>query len=111
VQPSQREVWDANLSPAQGHEQGGTRPVLIVSVDQFNHGPGGLAITVPITRTERGIPLHVPLDPPEGGLDAPSMILCEQLRCVSIERLHRRRGQVRPETLRAVLMRHRLLLK
>jgi mRNA-degrading endonuclease toxin of MazEF toxin-antitoxin module len=30
------EIWLVSLDPAQGHEQQGTRPVLIVSPDRFN---------------------------------------------------------------------------
>jgi len=54
-----------------GHEQIGRRPVLIVSADQFNRAAGGwwpLAVVVPLTTRDRGIALHVPIQPPEGGL-------------------------------------------
>jgi mRNA interferase ChpB len=42
------EIWLVSLDPAQGHEQQGTRPVLIVSPDRFNamtHVP----IVLPVT--------------------------------------------------------------
>lgn len=85
--PQRGEVWVAQLDPIRGHEQAGTRPVLIVSVNPFNASPARLVYIAPITRTMRGIPLHVPVAPPEGGLRAPSAILCDAVRSISIERL------------------------
>ena len=45
------EIYLANLNPASGSEQGGTRPVLIVSRDALNlHSP--IVIVAPITGRE-----------------------------------------------------------
>lgn len=81
------EVWVAQLNPTRGHEQAGRRPVLIVSVNQFNSSPARLVYVAPITRTVRNIPLHVPIAPPEGGLRAAGVILCDAIRSISVERL------------------------
>lgn len=86
-QPQRGEVWVAQLNPTRGHEQAGTRPVLIVSVNPFNASPAGLIYVAPITRTMRGIPLHIAVAPPEGGVRAPSVILCDAVRSISTERL------------------------
>ena len=86
-QPSRGEIWLADLNPIRGHEQAEKRPVVIVSTDLFNHGPAGLIFVLPLTRTERGIPLHIPVEPPEGGLREKSFILCDALRSISKERL------------------------
>ena len=86
-QPQRGEVWLAQLNPTRRHEQAGMRPVLIVSVNPFNASPAGLVYIAPITRTARGVPLHVPVAPPEGGLRAPSVILCDVARSISTERL------------------------
>jgi mRNA interferase MazF len=86
-QPRRGEVWVAQLNPTRGHEQAGRRPVLIVSVNPFNASPAGLVYIAPFTRTVRGIPLHVPVAPPEGGLRAASAILCDAVRSISVERL------------------------
>jgi mRNA-degrading endonuclease toxin of MazEF toxin-antitoxin module len=56
-----------------------------------------------IARRRRGLGSEVPIEAPEGGLDQDSVVLAYQLRTVSHERLDRRRGQVTPETLDAVL--------
>ena len=85
--PKRGEVWVADLDPVRGHEQAGRRPVLIVSVDSFNAGPAQLVYVVPLTRTDRGVPLHVAIAPPEGGLRAPSVILCDAVRSISVTRL------------------------
>jgi mRNA-degrading endonuclease toxin of MazEF toxin-antitoxin module len=34
--PARGEIWGVDLSPVLGHEQGGQRPALVVSVDAFN---------------------------------------------------------------------------
>jgi mRNA interferase MazF len=99
-----------DLDPVRGHEQTGRWPALILSVDAFNAGPAGLLMVAPITSTMRGIRWHVPVAPPEGGLDRPSVIMCEQARTVATMRLSRRMGQVSEATLAAVAMRLRYLL-
>jgi mRNA interferase MazF len=100
--PSRGEVWAADLNPPQGHEQGDTRPVLIVSVDPFNHGPSGLVIVVPISTKDKRVRSQVPVDPKEGGLKTRSFIKCEAIRSISTDRLHGRWGKVSQATLIAV---------
>lgn len=110
MKPNRGEVWLADLNPTRGHEQAGQRPVLVVSVDPFNHGPAGLVIVVPLTSKDRGIPTHVPLRPPEGGLAVPSVLLCDAVRSISRERLTKKLGAVSPDTVAEVDMRLRLLM-
>ena len=81
-----------------------------MSVDQFNHGPAGLVIVLRITSRARGIPSHVPIDPPEGGVRQRSFIKCEDVRSISTDRLSRRWGAVSAATLAAVEDRLRILL-
>jgi len=110
--PSRGEIWSANLNPTRGHEQAGARPVLIISTNTFNHGPADLVFVLPITRTNRRIPLHVPVDPPEGGLTARSYILCDAMRSIAKERLGERAwGTVSQRTLAQVEDRLRILLE
>jgi mRNA interferase MazF len=62
----------------------------VVSEDAFNQGLAGLVMTVPLTSKvgkSKNIPAHVPVNPPEGGLKTPSVILCDQLRTISKDRL------------------------
>jgi mRNA interferase MazF len=102
------EVWLADLSPTRGREQEGRRPVLVVSPDRFNRGP--LVIAVPFTRTPRGTPLHVAVEPPEGGLRTLSFAMCEQIRALSRERLTRSWGEVSASTMSQVTNRLHLLM-
>ncbi len=111
MRPSQGEVWDAELDPTRGREQRGRRPVLVVSADRFNHGPADLVVVVPLTRTDRSVALHVPIQPPEASLRAVSFTMTEQVRSVSVDRLVKRRGVVAAATLRDVQARLRLLLR
>ncbi|MBR9991198.1 MAG: type II toxin-antitoxin system PemK/MazF family toxin [Gemmatimonadetes bacterium] len=92
--PHRGEVWYANLDPTRGREQAGERPVLILSVDTFNHGPADLVVAIPITTTARGILSHTRMDPPNGGLKRTSFVMCEAVRCISKERLRRLCGTV-----------------
>lgn len=109
-QPSRGEVWLVDLNPARGHEQAGVRPALVVSVDLFNHGPAGLVVLLPLTTVAKGIPFHVEVHPPEGGVQVTSFIKCEDVRSVAKERLSRRWGTVSGVTLTAVEDRLRILL-
>src|SRR5258708_34877662 len=99
-----------DLEPVRGHEQGGRRPRLVLSVDLFNQGPAGMVIALPITRRDRRIPFHVVVSPPEGGLTEWSFIKCEDVRAVSKQRISHRLGAVSAATLAAVEDRLRILL-
>ena len=100
--PMVGEVWDVDLNPQVGREQGGYRPALVISNDFFNEVPNGLHIIVPITGTDRGIRYHIRLAPPDGGLTKPSVIMCDQARSQSVMRFRRKRGVVSPELLHRV---------
>ena len=109
-EPNRGEVWLVDLSPTKGHEQSGRRPGLVVSVDLFNHGPAGLVVLLPISTVAKGVPLHVQVNPPEGGLKQRSFVKCEDVRTISTRRLLDQRGTVSPRTLSAVEDRLRILL-
>ena len=91
--------------------KGGERPCLVISDNRFNHSRANLVVVVPITRTDRGHPSHVRIDPPEGGLNSVSFVQCESVRSVSKQRLGSRWGRVSSASLAAVEDRLRLLLK
>ncbi len=50
-------VW-INLNPQAGHEQGGIRPVVVISPSSYN-GKVGLMICCPITTQSKGYPFEV----------------------------------------------------
>ena len=109
--PRRGEVWVANLDPTRGHEQAGTRPVLVVSDDVFNRGAADLVVVLPITSTIRPIPSHVGLVPPEGGVRVDSAVLCEMVRSIAKERLVRRWGQLGSEKMAHISDVLRILLR
>ena len=67
-EPLRGEIWLVDLDPTRGREQAGKRPALVVSANAFNKGPADLVVVLPITSKAKGIPLHVRVDPPEGGV-------------------------------------------
>lgn len=107
------EVWFVDLDEPgmQGHEQQGYRPALVVSIDRFNLGPAELVVIVPMTtRVRVQVPLHVPIDPPEGGLKQSGSILCDQIRTIALGRFRHRTGTVSAPVMAAVEARLRALL-
>jgi mRNA interferase MazF len=110
AEPSRGDIWTLDLDPTRGHEQAGRRPALIVSVDQFNQGPADLLVVLPITSKAKGIPLHVRIASPEGGVKTPSYVKCEDIRSVSKQRLAQCWGRVSPETMHEVEERLAVLL-
>jgi mRNA interferase MazF len=104
-------VWLADLEPTRGREQSGERPVLIITPDAISQGPADLVVAVPFTTRRRGIPTHVEVRPPDGGLRDVSFAMCEQVRSLAVERLGPRPfGSVPATVLNAVENRLRLLL-
>jgi len=107
----QGEVWFCDLDPIRGHEQAGSRPAVVISVDQLGAGASELAIVVPLTRTNRPSPLYVALDPPEGGLRERSFAMPEMVRSTSRQRLVERWGTISTAKLREITRRVHLLTR
>lgn len=111
ARPNQGEVYWTDPDPTRGSEQAKSRPFVIVSVDQLNHAGLGLSLAVPLTRSDFGSALHLPIPKGEGGLKADSYAMPEQLRAISHERLRSRLGALRSKTLDELLKRCRVLLR
>ena len=98
------DVYDARLSPTEGSEQAGTRPVIIVSRDAINqYSP--VIVVVPLTdraNVKRNYPNNVIIPKEEGGLAIDSVALGGQVRAISKSRLGQRRGSLPPLTMQAV---------
>jgi mRNA interferase MazF len=58
--PENGDILIVNLSPTSGHEQGGTRPVVVISNTDFNQS--GMALTCPITSRTRNNFFEVKID-------------------------------------------------
>ena len=90
-------VW-AELDPAQGHEQSGRRPVVVLSQDVFNER-SGTVIACALTSQEprAGFPLTLEL----AGTKLPkrSWVKISQIRILSARRLGKKLGRVSTEEL------------
>jgi mRNA interferase MazF len=96
------EVYWAGLDPRVGHEQGGRRPVLILSHDVFNERSGTVIALAITSRPQRaGFPLSWP--GPSGLLDRESWIKISQVRTLSTQRLGRRVGSVGETALQEIV--------
>lgn len=95
------EVYDARLEPVEGSEQGGTRPVIIVSRDAINaYSPVVLAVPCTTYQTGRRIyPTQVLITSPNGGLTSDSIVMADQVRVLSKSRLLRLRGALSNESM------------
>ena len=100
--PAQCDVWLARLDPTAGHERAGMRPVVVVSRDAFNVAGWGLCLCVPLSLRDRASPLHVRIDPPEGGVRTTSFALVDQVRALDRSRLELHWGAVDPATHRQI---------
>jgi mRNA interferase MazF len=96
------DVFWADLDPAQGREQTGRRPVLVISHDIFNER-SGTAIAMAITSQPQtaGFPLTMELL--SGGLPKRSCVKVGQMRTLSIQRFGKRIGRISPEELLRVM--------
>lgn len=85
-----------------GHEPAFLRPVVVVSVDALNDGPGGLVAVVPISSASYGLRSHIEIEPGLSGLDHVSYARCDQLRVISTKRFVTHRGLVTAATTREI---------
>jgi mRNA interferase MazF len=109
-EPERGEVYEADLDPVEGHEQGGRRPLLVISIGAMNRSAAELVIGAPLTTTNWGNDLHVRLEPPEGGLTRVSFAMPEMISSVSTRRLRRRVGSTPSDTVDTVARRAGLLI-
>jgi len=92
------EVRWANLSPTRGHEQAGTRPIVILSHDVFNERSGTVIAMAVTSRPQRaGFPLSLELE--ESSLPKRSWVKIGQIRTLSVNRIGDLIERLPPETL------------
>ncbi len=68
-------LW-LSLNPTLGHEQGGRRPVVVLSPGFYNKR-SGLLVACPITSRAKGYPFEIPIPP---GLSIAGVVLSDQVR-------------------------------
>lgn len=96
--PKRGEVWLVNWNPAGGSEQAGRRPALVIQNDTGNE-KAPTTIVAAISSSVRIYPMNVRINPPEGGLDHPSIIKTSQILTISKERLEKRLGRLGKDRL------------
>ena len=90
------DVYDARLSPTEGSEQSGVRPVVIVTRNAINDNSPVIVI-VPLTdatNVRRRYPNNVHIPAGEGGLTIDSVALTGHVRAIAKSRLLRLRGSL-----------------
>ena len=91
--PARGEVWLVNWNPARGSEQAGKRPALVIQNDIGNE-KASTTIVSAISGSVKIYPMNIKIDPPEGGLERPSIVKTAQILTVSKERLEKRLGRI-----------------
>lgn len=94
--PKRGDVIRVDFDPVIGHEQGGQRPALVLSADDYNRVVG-LAIVVPITLQARGYPFEVSVP---HGHKVRGVILADHVKCID----WRKRGVKYFDTLPAEII-------
>lgn len=92
------EIRWADLNPVRGNEQGGLRPVLILSHDIFNEKSGTvIAVAITSQPQKAGFPLTLELKTPN--LPKKSWLKISQIRTLSLERIGKFIRKASPEEL------------
>lgn len=92
------DVFWVDLHPGHGHEQHGSRPVLVLSNDLFNER-SGIVIAIPITGSEPRAGFPLTLELPPTSMPRRSWVKISQIRALASERLRQKIGHLPPEEL------------
>ena len=94
-------LW-ANLDPTRGHEQSGSRPVLVLSQNVFNERSGTvIAVALTSQRPSAGFPLTLELT--DRSLPKKSWVKISQIGTLSVQRLGKKLGKVTAEELENII--------
>ncbi len=93
------DLWLVDFGEPYPGEPAAQRPALVVGPpESFGRGFPFVIVT-PLTTVQRGLSLHVEVEPGVGtGLDSISYIQCELIRSINRRRLVHRLGAVDPHT-------------
>ena len=96
------EIRWADLNPVRGHEQGGTRPVVIISQDVFNERSGTVIAMAVTSQPQRaGFPLTLDLE--SSKMPKRSWVKISQIRTLSVERIGEVLDTVSPEQMNRLI--------
>ena len=106
--PAQGDLILFDFDPQAGHEQGGRRPVVVLSAKAYNQLIG-LALVCPVTSREKGYPFEVKLP---GNLPISGVVLSDHVKSQDWRaRQAEFMGKLDEKTLVAVLQRAGSLLQ
>jgi mRNA interferase ChpB len=91
------DIYLVSLDPIAGHEQSGSRPVLIVSPVEFNEATK-LPVVLPITNGgdfARRLGFAIPIT----GIKTTGVIRCDQPRVLDLAARHARKVDTLPEAI------------
>jgi mRNA interferase MazF len=101
--PKRGEIYLVPFDPAQDSEINKTRPALILQNDLGNQfSPITIVAALTSKIGSRRFPFQVFISAPDGGIDVDSIIQLNQIRTIDKQRLTRRLGVVRSETMAQV---------
>jgi mRNA interferase MazF len=96
------EIRWADLNPVRGSEQGGLRPVLIISQDIFNDRSGTVIAMAITSQPQRaGFPLTLELTSP--ALPKKSWVKNSQIRTLAVERIGKKLAEASPDEMARVV--------
>ncbi len=101
--PRRGDILRVRLNPIEGSEQGGERPVLVLSPDLINEYSTVILIAALTSKkTDRIYPFEALIEPPDGGLSQPSKVMLLHLRSIGKRRITGYYGQVSDEAMSRV---------
>lgn len=97
-------VVEVSLDPVVGHEQGRSRPCLVIQNDVGNRF-SSTTIIAPLTdasHIKKPSPIYVLVRKGDGGTTKDSYVLCDQIRTVDQRRFRNVYGTLSPESMTKV---------
>ena len=95
------DIWLVNFNPAQGSEQRGIRPALIIQNDVGNE-VSPVTIVAAISSVTKTYPINVEIKPSESGLEKDSVVKLNQIRTIDKKCLIKRLGRLDSSKMKAV---------
>ena len=96
------EIYWADLNPVTGKEQGGLRPVLVLSHNVFNER-SGTVIAVAITSQPQRAGFPLTLEPSDTELPKRSWVKISQIRTLSTKRIGKKIASASSEELVSII--------
>ena len=93
-------IYQADLNPVFGSEQGGYRPVLVIQNNRGNkYSPTVIAAAITSQTNKTKLPTHIEIGENTSGLKSNSVVLTEQIRTIDKSRLKEKIGHIDDNTI------------